>query len=367
MSGEGLSLDTDDLEMLRSNRRWRDGAALIRGEFLEGFSVANSSDFENWLARERLRWRSLSVDTLVTAAQESLDAADPVAATDFAIRALELEPGSEPGICFAMRSMALQGNPAGAVELFATFERELSDLGVGPSAATLELHDRIKHERQWHFNVVPGGSEKSRPQRSPLIGRQRELADLIDLWTSCRNDPRPALAVIESDPGTGKTRLAEEILDRARLDGAVTATVRAIEADTDAPWSGLVGLARGGLLSAPGVAATDPAAIAGLAAVVPEWASRFAGTDHPGPPHPTSRALGAALEAVAEEQPVVLLLDDAHWLDRDSLLALHSAIRDLEGHPLFVCINHSAAHRRDEIEAMRARVGRDVTGATCRL
>src|SRR3989475_8223564 len=59
--------------------------------------------------------------------------------------------------------------------------------------------------------------------------------------------------------GTGKTRLAEELLGRARLDGAAGAAGRAVEADRDQPWSGVLGIARGGLLATPGAAGASPA------------------------------------------------------------------------------------------------------------
>src|SRR2546427_2168389 len=121
--------------------------------------------------------------------------------------------------------------------------------------------------------------------------------------------------------GTGKTRLAEELLGRARLDGAAVAAVRAVEADRDQPWSGVVGIARGGLLATPGVAGASPAALAEL---------RDQGAPAPG----LGRSLGEGLRAVCEEQPVVVLVDDAQWLDRESLLTLVAVVRDLARQPL---------------------------------
>src|SRR5207249_1786423 len=74
----------------------------------------------------------------------------------------------------------------------------------------------------------------------------------------------------------GKTRLLEELVTRARLDGAFAVTVRSVEADRAVPWSGLLGLARGGLGEAPGLAAAPAGALAAVAGLAPEWAERFA-------------------------------------------------------------------------------------------
>src|SRR5439155_1091980 len=81
------------------------------------------------------------------------------------------------------------------------------------------------------------------------------------------------------------------------------AAVRAVAADQGDPWSGVFGIARGGLLDAPGVAAAPPAALAQLRGTAPAGA--------PG------RALAEVVQAVADEQPVVVFVDDAHCLDQE--------------------------------------------------
>src|SRR5207248_1733878 len=83
-----------------------------------------------------------------------------------------------------------------------------------------------------------------------------------------------------------------------RLDGAVIAAVRAVEADQSDPWSGVLGIAGAGLLDAPGIAAASPATLAGL-----RGSAAFAAP---------ARAFSEALRVVADEQPVVIVVDDAH-------------------------------------------------------
>src|SRR5947208_2775543 len=153
--------------------------------------------------------------------------------------------------------------------------------------------------------------------------------------------------------GAGKTRLAEELAARARLDGAVVAAVRAVAADQGDPWSGVFGIARGGLLDAPGVAGAPPAALARLRGTAPAGA--------PG------RVLAEVLQAVVDEQPVVVFVDDAHCLDQESLLALGGVMRDLARSPvafLMTVALHPAAPGVDEV---RARVGRELAGTVIRL
>jgi hypothetical protein len=170
----------------------------------------------------------------------------------------------------------------------------------------------------------------------------------------------------------GKSRLAEELLERARLDGAAVATTRAVEADITDAWSGILALAEGGLLEAPGVAAASPAALGAFAACLPAWAERFPEAP-PLPPRgeggamTLGRALREVMRAVCGEQPCVLVLDDAQWLDRESLLACAALIRDLRALPCFLVLTTPSVPGRVELDGMRARLGREVRGAVVRL
>jgi predicted ATPase len=172
--------------------------------------------------------------------------------------------------------------------------------------------------------------------------------------------------LIEGSAGTGRTRLLEELLARARLDGAAIAEVRASPADQATPWSGVFGLGRGGLLAAPGLAASPPAALATFASRIEDWADRFPTSRQAAPLDP-SPALVDVVRAIAADQPVMIAIDDAHWLDPESLRALHALLRDLATRPVLVAMTATAQPPREEIDLLRSRIGRDVTGLAITL
>jgi predicted ATPase len=64
---------------------------------------------------------------------------------------------------------------------------------------------------------------------------------------------------------------------------------------------------------------------------------------------------------------VALAVDDAGWLDRDSLLALVAALRDLAGAPLLLVLAVSPRIGVDGLDQLRARLGRDLDGAAVTL
>jgi hypothetical protein len=160
-------------------------------------------------------------------------------------------------------------------------------------------------------------------------------------------------------PGAGRTRLVEELVARARLDGAAVSATRACRRTSRTP-GGRVRARAGGLLEYRGVAGALPAALAAFAARFPEWADRFPAARGV-VPDPPPRALVEILRAAVEEQPVVISVDDAHWLDRDSLLALEGVLRDLAAARVLIVLAVALAPPA-EIDELRSRLGRDVAG-----
>ncbi len=367
LSPEALELDTEQFQALEEAGDWEATAGLVAGDFLEGFSVPDASGFEDWLAAERFTWRRRGVTALVNRAEQLLAQGRVEQAADVAGRALTLDAGADAGLQMAMKALALAGDRAGALARYEQFAKRLEEAGARPDQPTTALAERIRAERVWRLSdevptVTEEGAELRRP---PLIGREEELRRLVETLETCVKGGRAAAALIESDTGLGKTRLAEEVLARARLIGAATAAVRCVEADLDHAGSGALGLARGGLLDAKGVAAAPSVAIAAFAAQIPEWADRFGGTREQGAS--LDGALVEVLRAAAEEQPVTVLIDDTQWLDRDSLLALIAALRDHAGLPLFVLLTFQTQPPRSELDDLRSRIGRDVRGASVLL
>ncbi len=137
-------------------------------------------------------------------------------------------------------------------------------------------------------------------------------------------------------------------------------------ADEGDAWSGCFALARGGLLEAGGVGGAPPGALACFAAAIESWADRFPGARGAKALEPRA-ALAAVLGAAAAEQPIVLVLDDAQWLDAESCLALAALPRDLADRPVLLLLSAAPHPPRAELEALRERLGRDVPGVGLRL
>lgn len=166
-----------------------------------------------------------------------------------------------------------------------------------------------------------------------LVGREAERARVAELLAAAREGRSGAL-VVRGEPGIGKSALCDWAASQA--SGALVLRAGGIESESQLAFSALSDLLRPVADVIPGLPAPQAAALAGALAL--------------GPPAPGDRftvcaATLSALAAAAESQPLVAIVDDAHWADASSLEALLFAARrlDAEGVVLLFAVRDSAA------------------------
>ena len=360
LAAGAVELDTEQFDARVAAHDWAGAASLVRGEFAQGFKVPDASAFEDWLLVERGHWSRRATDVLLAHAEERLDAGDLLGADEPARRALQLDPHSQRALRTVMQRLALAGDRAGALALYNDFPGEAEP-------ETTRLAGRLERAREWRLPVRATATDAGVEwRRAPLIARETDLAKILGCWRDARSG-RAALVVIEAEAGLGKTRLAEEVMARVTLDGAVSVGTRAVSADRQQPLAGLVGLARGGLCDAPGVAAAPPAALAALSSVAGEWAERFPAVRTAAPEPNLVTALSEVLRVATAEHPVLLVCDDAQWLDAESFVALGALLRNLTRAPLLLVIAATGEPNPPALAELRSRLGRDVRGVAVRL
>ncbi len=150
-----------------------------------------------------------------------------------------------------------------------------------------------------------------------LVGRDPERNALRRVMADARTG-RSAILGLVGEAGIGKTALLQDAGDHA--EGMQILRARGVESEADVPFSGLFELLRPALGALVDVPAPQAAALQGALALAPGGAQdRFA----------VGAATLSLLAAYAEQAPVLVLIDDAHWLDAPSAEAIMFAIRRL--------------------------------------
>lgn len=358
-----VGLGVDALRFVAASEGAPDEALkVVRGDFLEGFQVDDAPAFEEWVDGERRRYRALVASVLVASGERHLAGGRFAEAGDAARRALLLAEYSESATRLLMRACALAGDSGTALAAYKDFAACLErDLDERPGQALSALADRIRSQT---WRPSSAGEMVRDP---PLVGRAGPNQRAFEIVAQGLVDG-PRTLVITGVPGMGRTRLLAECLRRLALEGTRVALARPLESDQDAPWSALRRLVRAGLGDAPGLLAAHPDSLSALAGLTPELAERF-------PPRAVrdvadmAAALAAILVAVAEESPVAVALDDAHWADGASLAALCSAVAALRGARVVLAVTVATGVGKPprELLQLQSDVGRGLPGLAVRL
>ena len=325
-------------------------------EFMEGFSLPDAPGFEDWMGVERDKRRGQSLEELVKAAVAAVARGDLVEGRAAAQRAREVEPLHEPCVRVLMHIHALEGARALALQVYDRFTGLLSrDFGMEPDRETQELAKRIRDER-----IVRGAPplDTAAHELVPMVGPGRDcLSKCVSVWHSTQAGS-PTVIVLRGDPGTGKTRVGDELAARARLEGAVVAQARAFENDrVENIWYALL---RGGL-AVPELGGAAPEVLAALGKTDPDLLTRF----------PSAREVASvtvpepfaqAVFAVAEARPVLLVFDDADRAERRLIESIGAMVQRAGAARLCVLLTASTSSLQAGVDELSQRIGRDVPG-----
>lgn len=174
----------------------------------------------------------------------------------------------------------------------------------------------------WEARSSGSGKE----QGQPVVGRDREVAELATFLDGLRS--APAAVLLEGEPGVGKTTLWEAGLAAARTRSYRVVRARAHEADSSLPYVVLgdlfeeVGGAVLSLLPPPRRRALESA----LLRIDPGEEALHQRT--------VSIAVLEALRILSRRQPVVIAVDDVQWIDGSSDRVLAFGLRRLRGEPV---------------------------------
>lgn len=303
-------------------------AALVRGEFMQGFALRGCPSFDDWMLAEAERQRR-RVSSLFERLSAALATHGRYAeAIDVAARWLDFDPLLEKAHRATMLFRAWSGDRSGAVDAYRRLVSVLeSELGVEPLEETTELYEGILEED------VPRAPAPARRIQSitpsvrpeyPFVGRSEPLDRLRSVVNRGHG-----IAIVEGELGVGKTRLVEELLRELRPSKTRVLLAQAHRSETTVAYAPIQTVLEGMFEPAGPTGELAPSVTREVARLVPSLGE-------PGPADPSDiaarvRFLDAVSQVIgAGVERVVLCVDDLQWLDAASLELIGYMARRLD-------------------------------------
>jgi predicted ATPase/DNA-binding SARP family transcriptional activator len=338
-----------------------EAAQLFAGDFMSGFSLRDSAEFDDWQAGQAASLRDEFAGVLDHLVEGCSAMGRFDEAVAYAKARLALDPLQESSHQALMRLHAWRGDRSAALRQYRECVRVLDrELGVPVLEETAELYrciieDRLESPKSTlvppeatrdHVPLV-GNEARSAGDglaAPPMVGRAMELAQL----TASLEAPgfRGQLMVIEGEAGIGKSRLLSEFVAQAWSSGRRAVVQRCFEGEAELAYAPVVQALRaaielaGGKDGLSGVSATALADAAWLLPELAPWhesSARPGGLEGPGGRVRFYHGLAEVIFACIGSGGV-LAVDDVHWADDATLDFLSFVAHRFDAWPLMVVV-----------------------------
>lgn len=310
-------------------------AACYRGDFLAGFSLGDAPGFDDWAAVQREVWRRRLGLILDRLSEIQFVRGELASTAENVSLWITLDALNEVAYRRKMRAHFAAGERGQALETYEACRAVLAaELSIEPEPDTEALVARIRSQR-------PPSHTASHPTwldtpvaflENLFTGRTAEYRALVERYERAATG-QPQVVTLGGEAGIGKTRLAEEFLAWAVVQGAETLHGRTFESGSHMSYQPLIEAFRPRLERDNALKDwLGEAWLAPLSQLLPELRDRY--------PELSLTQLKAATDrtqlfeslvrltlALANRAPLVLFVDDMQWADSATLDLLQYAIR----------------------------------------
>ncbi len=145
IAADRIWTDVVALEVALAEGRHEEALELYRGDFLEGFHVAEAAGFEEWMETERQRLRRAAAEGARALADRKAAAGDLGLAVHWARRAVALAPDDEGDVRRLLELLDAAGDHAGALRVYTELATRLKkEYGADPATETKAVIARIR-------------------------------------------------------------------------------------------------------------------------------------------------------------------------------------------------------------------------------
>lgn len=336
---EALDIQIDVDQFLASPQN---GLELYTGDFLQGFFLKDSENYEYWVVRMRNSYREkFSLECYAKIENDLKDKRYSQAGV-YIHQLVAQDEYDERNRRLLMRFYQETGQDGKAIETYYELSELLrSELGITPDQSTKELYESS-------LERICFSAEKPRSDDGYLYNRDLELAVLEKMLQDFETRGRDCKSVlITGEPGSGKSTMLRKALNRSRplftveIQGQLVRQAFPLRPCRDMLHQLLESLQSENLIL-PDLYRQI------MSHVFPDFQNNppspafFA--QSPPPATVLIQLLAEALRTLAARRPVLLVVENLQWLDTDSLRLLTSVLLETAPEDVMLLATHNLEH-----------------------
>lgn len=309
--------------------------------------------YAEWALAERERLRERFIEAALDLAELLAAAGMPERGIPLCRRVLALDEFREPAYRALMRYQIAVGDVAGALSTYERCRQVLNEaFGAEPSPSTRALYEALLRGELPPARGLPGRPVQDLPIPEEglgeiFVGREAELERLREIFAGLP-EGRGGVGVLIGEPGAGKTRLAVEAIRRFASRADVL-YIRGLFIERALPFAGLAEGLRRLLSQLPEErrARLPSFALAQVAQLIPSLHVLYPYL--PAAPETTPEenrhrlidGFSNLITALADQHPLVMFVDDLHWVDEATLTVVGRLARRAARHRLVLVLVHT--------------------------
>ena len=320
---EAVSADEADLDALRR------AAVLYHDDFLAGFALRGTPEFDDWVAIERENLRRDAIRCLARLGNRTVEGGAVDEGLVHLRRWVALDPLDETAHRTLIQTYLASGDRSAALRQYEECVRVLDEeLAVAPLDETTALYESIRSGAGVRPAVRPSSTREVTPD-IPFVGRSAELESAV---AALGDEVTTRLVAVEGEAGIGKSALLDLVAERG---GIPCLEVRCHEEERDQAFGAAARLLRAVIeeSSTKAVAALAREAALEASRLVPEIRSlqgelpEATPLSDPGARTTFFEGVWDAVVSLRGETRTLVVIDDVHWLDDGSFELLAFGLR----------------------------------------
>jgi DNA-binding SARP family transcriptional activator/tetratricopeptide (TPR) repeat protein len=340
----GLTLESDGDELLLDRKQvdsdlgpmleptWPDNASaddvIAAASVLPGYMPPMPPLYREWLdgvrARVGAQFRRAALRQIESARAEGRW----VDVEEWARRCLDADPLNEEATLARAEVLMMAGSKSRAQLLLDDYLWELGD-----RQKVIGLPAKLLRRR---ISELGEPAAATRFDSVPLVGRSAEVASLNQTLATTLTG-RSAAVMVVGVPGIGKSAVAQQLLTSSGMRGWRSVVVGLQPSDRHRPLALFVDLFSA-MLRMPGALGCDPASLTQLQRLTEHAVHDESASQKSQEAEAVQDRIRAAavdlLGAVCDEGPLVVLLEDLHWIDDESTRLLQHLVAQSRDLPL---------------------------------